>query len=62
MSNPMMRSKPASAAVLTAPTTPPAGPERIESLPRKRWASARPPFDCMKNRRVSASAAATPEM
>ena len=32
----------------TPPTTPPAGPERIASLPRKRRALVRPPFDCMK--------------
>src|SRR5918996_214510 len=36
MSKPMMRSKPAAAEVRTAPTMPPAGPDRIASLPSKR--------------------------
>ena len=52
MSKPMIRSKPASAATLAMPTTPPAGPDRIASLPRKARASTRPPFDCMNRSRV----------
>jgi hypothetical protein len=36
------------AAVRAAPTMPPAGPDRIASLPWKERASARPPEDCMK--------------
>ena len=59
MSKPMMRSSPAIAAVRAAPTMPPAGPDRIASLPWKPCASARPPFDCMKYSRVPASSAAT---
>ena len=47
MSKPMILSKPPIAAVRTAPTMPPAGPDRIASLPWKRRASTRPPFDCM---------------
>ena len=45
MSKPMIRSKPASRDTSTAPTTPPAGPDRIASLPWKRCASVSPPFD-----------------
>ena len=37
-------SKPASRAVRTMPTMPPAGPDRIASLPWKRCASVRPPL------------------
>ncbi len=59
MSKPMIRSKPAAAEVRTAPTIPPAGPERIASLPWKRRASVSPPFDCMKSRRTPPSSAAT---
>ena len=51
MSKPMTWSKPASAAVFAIPTIPPAGPDRIASLPRNRPASVSPPLDCMKNRR-----------
>ena len=40
------------------PTTPPAGPDRIASLPRKARAPASPPFDCM-NSNGAATAAAT---
>jgi hypothetical protein len=43
---------PAATAVRAMPTMPPAGPERIASLPWKRCASVRPPEDCMKNRRT----------
>ena len=59
MSKPMMRSKPATAAVFTAPTMPPAGPERMASLPAKRCASTRPPLDCMNMSRVRPVSAAT---
>ena len=52
MSKEMMRSRPARAAVSTAPTMPPAGPERIASLPWKRRASVSPPFDCMNMSRT----------
>ncbi len=47
MSKPISLSKPAASAVRTMPTTPPAGPERIASLPWNSAASVRPPFDCM---------------
>ena len=59
MSKPMMRSSPAMAAVRAAPTMPPAGPDRMASLPWNRCASASPPFDCMKYSRTPASSAAT---
>ena len=51
MSKPMTLSKPAFRAVSTAATTPPAGPERIASLPWKRSAAVKPPEDCMNMRR-----------
>ena len=38
---------PRPARVRTMPTMPPAGPDRIESLPWNVAASVRPPFDCM---------------
>src|SRR2546430_11093698 len=41
MSKPMMRSKPAAREVRTAPTMPPAGPDRIASLPWKDRKSTR---------------------
>ena len=56
MSKPMMRSKPASRDTSTAPTMPPAGPDRIASLPWNSCASVRPPFDCMNCRRHAGSA------
>jgi hypothetical protein len=59
MSKPMTRSKPAAAAVLAAPTIPPAGPDRIASLPWKRRASTSPPFDCMNISRVRPVSPAT---
>ena len=59
MSKPITFSKPAMAAVRTQPTMPPAGPERIESLPWKRRASVRPPLDCMNISRTSPSSPAT---
>src|SRR5215469_7811359 len=54
MSNPITRSKPAAAAVRAMPTIPPAGPDRIESLPRKLAASVSPPLDCMNSNRTPA--------
>ena len=59
MSNPITLSNPASADSRTIPTSPPAGPDRIASLPRKCRASASPPLDCMNIRRVPPTAAAT---
>jgi hypothetical protein len=59
MSNPMIWSSPAIAAVRAAPTMPPAGPERIASLPWKAPSSASPPFDGMKYSRTPASSATT---
>ncbi len=49
MSKPITWPKSASCAVRTMPTMPPAGPDRIASLPWNACASARPPEDCMKN-------------
>ncbi len=49
MSNPMTLANPASAAVRAMPTMPPAGPDKMESLPRKLAASVRPPLDCMNS-------------
>jgi len=51
--------KPASALTRTAPTMPPAGPDRMASLPRNICASTRPPLLCMNIRRTSPSARAT---
>ena len=59
MSKPMILSNPARCAVRTTPTMPPAGPDRIESLPWNRRASVRPPLDCMNISRTPASSAAT---
>ena len=53
MSKPMTRSKPAACAVAAMPTTPPAGPDRMASLPRKAEGLARPPDDCMNIRGTS---------
>ena len=47
MSKPMTWSKPASRPVCAMPTTPPAGPDRIASLPWNRSAAVRPPDDIM---------------
>ena len=47
MSNPMDRSYPARRATREDPMTPPAGPDRMLSLPTKRSASTRPPADVM---------------
>ena len=54
MSKPMRRSKPASRPVSAMPTTPPAGPERIASLPWNSSAAVSPPDDIMNMRRVLA--------
>ena len=51
MSNPINLLKPASFAVLAIPTTPPAGPESIASLPAKKRASVSPPLDCINIKR-----------
>ena len=56
MSKPMTRPKPAMRAVSTAPTTPPAGPDRMASLPLNRCAEVSPPEDCM-NRSLDAALA-----
>ena len=47
MSKPMTRLKPALLPVSAIATTPPAGPDRIASLPAKRLAEVRPPDDVM---------------
>ena len=59
MSKPMTWLKPAWAAVRAMPTMPPAGPDKMESLPRKLAASVRPPLDCMNSSRTPASSRAT---
>ena len=59
MSNPITLSKPAASAVRAMPTMPPAGPDRMESLPRNRRASVRPPLDCMNCSRTPFSSLAT---
>ena len=51
MSKPMTLAKPARRAVSIAATTPPAGPERMASLPWNRLAAVSPPDDCMNIRR-----------
>ena len=48
-----------SSTVRTMPTMPPAGLDRIASLPWKPPASARPPDDCMKYSRTPGISAAT---
>ena len=59
MSKPMTRSKPAASDVRTAPTTPPAGPDSMLSLPWKSRASVSPPLDCMNMSRTAGSSRAT---
>ncbi|MNI44136.1 hypothetical protein D3C73_984940 [compost metagenome] len=54
MSKPMTRSKPAALAVSAIATTPPAGPDRMASLPRKASAAVSPPEDCMNCSGVAA--------
>ncbi len=52
MSKPISRSYPAARALKTMPTMPPAGPDRIASLPKNRFASANPPELCMNSKRT----------
>ena len=63
MSKPIALAKPALAAVRAIATTPPAGPERIASLPANSSAAVRPPDDIMNMTRApvrsESSAAAT---
>ncbi len=59
MSKPITRACPAAAAVRAMPTMPPAGPERIASLPWKPWAAASAPPDCMKYSATPGICAAT---
>ena len=59
MSNPITRLNPAAWAVRAMPTIPPAGPDRIESLPRNERAPARPPCDCMNCTRTPGSSPVT---
>ena len=47
MSKPIRFLKPASRPVSAMPTTPPAGPDRIASLPWNSSAAVRPPDDIM---------------
>ncbi len=47
MSKPIRRARPASRPVSASPTTPPAGPERIASLPWNSSAAVSPPEDIM---------------
>src|SRR5262245_45546030 len=53
MSKPIRCSNPAARPVSAIPTTPPAGPDRIASLPWNRSAAVSPPDDIMNMRRVS---------
>ncbi len=57
MSKPIAAGEARLAAVAAAPTTPPAGPDRIASLPSNKAASVNAPDDCMKNSLVLASSA-----
>jgi hypothetical protein len=57
MSKPITRSKPARRLARTMPTMPPAGPDRMLSLPWKVRASVRPPLDCMNCRFTPGSSA-----
>ena len=59
MSKPITFSMPANSAVRAMPTMPPAGPDRIASLPWKACASVSPPEDCMKNSLTPGISAAT---
>ena len=59
MSKPMTRSSPAASEVLATATMPPAGPDRIESLPRNFAASVRPPLERMNSSGTPESSAAT---
>ena len=51
MSKPISFLKPASRPVSAMPTTPPAGPDRIASLPWNSSAAVSPPDDIMNIRR-----------
>ena len=62
MSNPIARSKPASAATLAQATTPPAGPDKTAAAPRNCDAATSPPEDCMTSSRESPSAASSRAM
>ena len=59
MSKPITRSKPADSLTRAMPTMPPAGPDRIESLPWNARASVSPPLDCMNCSRTPAMCDAT---
>jgi hypothetical protein len=59
MSNPITRANPAAWAVRAIPTIPPAGPDKIASLPRNRRESVSPPLDCMNWTLTSPSSLAT---
>ena len=59
MSKPITRLCPASSAVRAMPTMPPAGPDRMASLPRNALACVSPPLDCMNSRRTPGICAAT---
>ncbi len=59
MSKPITLSKPAAWLTRAIPTMPPAGPDRIESLPWKALASVSPPLDCMNCSRTPGIASAT---
>ena len=59
MSKPISRVKPASRPVSAMPTTPPAGPDRIASLPWNSSAAVRPPDDIMNIRRAPARRASS---
>ena len=59
MSKPITLANPAACAVLAMPTIPPAGPDKIASLPRNRRESVSPPLDCMNCTLVPPSSAAT---
>ena len=59
MSKPMTLPNPAAADVRAMPTIPPAGPDRIESLPRNVRASVSPPLDCMNCSRTPLSSPVT---
>ena len=52
MSKPMTRLKPALTPVRAIATTPPAGPDRIASLPANRPADVSPPDDIMNMTRA----------
>ncbi len=60
MSKPITSEKPSAFAVSTMPTTPPAGPDRIASLPWNRSAAVSPPDDIMNCSRVPPGASETP--